>query len=378
MIVEVLGIFERNKGAVLMLEAVRAELKKSFPNAELAVPTWMSREARDQFGVLGVIPPNNGMRTLVYNLLPNFVLRRRGLVKASQVNVVLDASGFSYGDYWGAEKLRHRLLERLKGWKSKKNVAVLLPQALGSFEKDGIAEVFGESLKYLDRVFVRDNVSAKYVANISTDSKIKRSPDFTNVLKADLPAEFSATKGVALLIPNEKMATGDRAHQRDAYIAFMIQSAKALQKSGRNVSILLHEGRRDRVIADAINDELATKLPIVNAASALDTKAIIANADLIVSSRFHGLVSALSNGVPSLACGWSHKYQELMDDYGNGQLLVDVEKPETWSNKLNALLEVADSPAARAGIRTRADEQRKLTDRMWNDVRDLIKSKRFN
>ena len=41
-------------------------------------------------------------------------------------------------------------------------------------------------------------------------------------------------------------------------------------------------------------------------------KGIISNFDLLITSRFHSLVSALSTQTYSIAIGWSHKYREIM------------------------------------------------------------------
>ena len=50
--------------------------------------------------------------------------------------------------------------------------------------------------------------------------------------------------------------------------------------------------------------------------SAAMTKAVVSNLDMLIGSRFHSLVLALSAEVPSFALGWSHKYKELMSDFG--------------------------------------------------------------
>ena len=35
-----------------------------------------------------------------------------------------------------------------------------------------------------------------------------------------------------------------------------------------------------------------------------------------MGSRFHALVAALSQGIPVAALGWSHKYAELLGEFG--------------------------------------------------------------
>lgn len=49
---------------------------------------------------------------------------------------------------------------------------------------------------------------------------------------------------------------------------------------------------------------------------AVDIKRLIAVCDMVVVSRFHAMVGALAVGVPPLVIGWSHKYQEVMADFG--------------------------------------------------------------
>ncbi|HEX8420420.1 MAG TPA: polysaccharide pyruvyl transferase family protein, partial [Sphingomonas sp.] len=72
-----------------------------------------------------------------------------------------------------------------------------------------------------------------------------------------------------------------------------------LADGAERVDLLVHEGAPDRELAQDTNATLAEPVELVDLPSPLDTKAAIAAAELIVSSRFHGLVSALSNAVPA-------------------------------------------------------------------------------
>ena len=50
--------------------------------------------------------------------------------------------------------------------------------------------------------------------------------------------------------------------------------------------------------------------------SAAQVKSVIGSCDILLSSRYHALIAALSQQVPAVAIGWSHKYDELMAEVG--------------------------------------------------------------
>ena len=82
---------------------------------------------------------------------------------------------------------------------------------------------------------------------------------------------------------------------------------------------LLHEPQEDKALAD----ELASRLncPIIELEDAREIKSFISNSYITITARFHGLVSALSTGTPVMAIGWSHKYQELLQDFNAENLM---------------------------------------------------------
>ena len=45
--------------------------------------------------------------------------------------------------------------------------------------------------------------------------------------------------------------------------------------------------------------------------------------DLMVTSRFHGMIAGLSMGVPTLVIGWSHKYGEVLKMFELENLAFD-------------------------------------------------------
>jgi polysaccharide pyruvyl transferase WcaK-like protein len=372
---EIVGVFSANKGAVLMLEAIRERLSQSFPDARFAVPMSWATEPRLSCGLWAT--PGCQVRSLSLTGLlersPVSFQKTLGFIPSDRIDVILDASGFGYGDFWGLPKLRDRLTGRLARWKTNGRKAILLPQALGPFEQPGMAEQFRKALDHLDLAFIRDGASQAYVEAVAPGRPhVHLSPDFTNLLHPELPRRLEGLRGLSAVIPNEKMVAGKGDAVRARYLEFLKAAVDAIRRSGREATILLHEGQQDRAIAAALNGSLERRAPIVDEPSALVTKALISNAELVVSSRFHGLVSSLSSAVPSLACGWSHKYQELMTDYGCADLIVDIDRPESWDSRLETLLALTSDQAFRDALADRGAKERAKSEMMWSMVLKVI------
>lgn len=372
---EIVGVHPANKGAVLMLEAIRARLSARYPGARFAVPMDWQPDTRLAHGLWAT--PGRKVRAIsritLLDRMPAALQDALGYIPSAAIDVLLDASGFGYGDYWGLPKLQGRLADRLAWWKQGRKKAILLPQALGPFEAPGMADTFRSAVESLDLALVRDAASQGHVEVVlKGNAKVLRAPDFTNLLKPELPRRLEALRGAALVIPNEKMVAGKGQEVRERYLDFLVAAVGAIRASGREATILLHEGSQDRALAEALNGRLDRAASVVDEPSALDTKAIIAVAELIVSSRFHGLVSALSSGVPALACGWSHKYRELMSDYGSAELALDIDDRDGWASGLSSLLEGAGSQDFRARLMACADAERSKSEAMWARVEAVI------
>ena len=114
---------------------------------------------------------------------------------------------------------------------------------------------------------------------------------------------------------------------------------------------------------EEVNATLAAPVPLVDEPSTLAAEAVVWAADLGISSRFHGLISALA-----LACGWSHKYGELMADYGCPRHVIDPRDESAWRPRLDGLLRDADDDSFRAGLQAAASQQRARSETMWQAV----------
>ena len=161
----------------------------------------------------------------------------------------------------------------------------------------------------------------------------------------------------------------------NAYAPAMTAIVDYLSEHNLKPFLLVHEGIKDEKLAVQISQQAKQDIPIIKEADPLKVKGVIGRSKAIVSSRFHGLVSGLSQAVPSFGTGWSHKYQMLFEDYGCPECLIDVAEPQdTILEKISALSDPKKLESMHEALAVKAKEQKVLSEKMWTKVVDIIKS----
>ena len=56
---------------------------------------------------------------------------------------------------------------------------------------------------------------------------------------------------------------------------------------------------------------------------AYEMRELIRRARMLVTSRFHAMVSGLATATPTFVIGWSHKYREVLTEFGLEEWVVD-------------------------------------------------------
>ncbi|MDY6919317.1 MAG: polysaccharide pyruvyl transferase family protein [Pseudomonadota bacterium] len=373
MLVEIKGIGIPNKGAELMLVAIQQAFQDFGVGAHFVSEPYTDYLARARYGLLqkAWFELKRVQVGGVANLVPRRILQKFGIVTDRDVDVILDASGFAYGDQWGAYKIRERLGKHIKSWRRQGKQIILLPQAFGPFED---AEVKAEMLNVLDHVdlvFARDRVSLAHLQRLRPDSnRIRFAPDFTNLVRGSPPVQGGLEHYDICFIPNHKMIEM-RVGESERYPAAMAQLIEVALRQNREPCLLIHEGQKDLDLANHINQRLSQQVPVLTFNDPLEIKAVIGSSNLVVSSRFHGLVSALSQSVPVVATGWSHKYQELLEDYRVPEYLVDHTSP-TAEEQLKSLFVADRYNQVKTRIAREAANQKAQTRSMWQEVFTLM------
>ncbi len=347
-----------NKGAEAMAYTAAAELGRRIPGARFHVKA-PGGDAALPAGA-GFLPVSGRRRAKAADLAalcravvrhPSLALlflrqRRRALFleRLGRLDACVDISGFALGDAWGAGSAR-RCAVLFRYLKSCGRRCVFLPQAWGPFTDRGVARGAVRTIACADLAFARDRRSFEYLTSIPgiARRKIRRACDIAFLFRdagAEAGARILAGRGIAGpivgIVPNMRVYERSEGTERaNVYIRLLADVARFVRTRLTAVPLLLpHEVRPgdgaacdDRFLCRAIQEcaggpDAAPALTDV--ATAAELKAIIGRCDMLVASRYHSIIAALSHRVVPVALGWSHKYAELLQDAGIAHLAFDI------------------------------------------------------
>ena len=381
MLIEVKGVQFVNKGAELMLHAVLQQMHRHWPNAQLVLAPNPNSPyaARARLAALQRVPLRKGRVDL--NRISRFIPKKirqwlcnnLGLVFAADIDVVLDASGFAYGDQWPQANTAF-LSAELRLFAAMAKPYILLPQALGPFSRVAEQQRLKQGLPLAALICAREQSSLQHVRALTGDiSQLVQFADFTNLVQGVLPAYYGDGQRKVLIIPNANMvsARNQRIEWQPHYLPLLHSAVKVIRQLGLEPVLLNHEGDADGAICQSVQQH-DSSIEIINEADPLKVKGIIGASKAVICSRFHGCVSALSQGVPCLGTSWSHKYERLFDEYGQNEALLSADiTSEQLLQKLQWAINNIDNPQLaekRAALKLQSEQ-------LWQQVEAVINQK---
>ncbi|WMN61218.1 polysaccharide pyruvyl transferase family protein [Pseudoalteromonas xiamenensis] len=379
--IEIKGVQFSNKGAELMLLSILAQLEKELGEYNLVLSPGpnLPYKMRAKLGAFQKLSFRRGPLDLtgIFGKLPHFIkrlLKRYGIVTEADVDVILNASGFSYGDQWPLNDLKNAAKEAVRFKKAGKPY-ILLPQALGPFTKVDHAKAAHLMINSSTKVYARDRISFQACKVLNENGCLELSPDFTALIEPKIIEPFD--NKTVCFIPNNKVVS--KYHNEEAqgdidkYVAFWRNQAEIFIKYGFDVILLNHEGEEDKLLCNKIAEAIEGDIQIVDTLEAIEIKAFLGGCHAVVSSRFHGCVSALSQGIPCLATSWSHKYEMLFEEYGLIDNVIDFkcEKDVVEDKLINFINTLKEQSVVCLQV---SNEVKEKNIRMWKSVISLIKT----
>jgi colanic acid/amylovoran biosynthesis protein len=366
---EIYGTGIHNMGAMLMAESIAQKLRAVNPDSRMVVGAGFGdAKARGRLG-FGLVDDVPGWAAGPYLRLAPISLRKLlDVARARDVSAILDASGFAYADAFGPRPAEY-LLSRVERKARHGQKLLLLPQAFGPFEDVAVARACRRLFERAEIIYARDPSSQRMVNDLVGQDKARLCPDITIALHgaAWVPADIVLPDRFAAIVPNFRMLTqaGDPGGMR--YFTILEQMIRRLNDARIPVVIVLHSRQEDLTLAEQLSVK-AGGLPLFRHHDPLVVKAVLGRAVLVIGSRFHALVSALSQGVPCIGLGWAHKYEWLFRDFGAEEHLVPVTEVDRVLARLDVLIAPEGNRAQRAQLARQAEVLTGRVDAMWDDV----------
>ena len=366
----------KNRGDQLMIQSVMDQVRDNIPSAQIFVRENVFLE-NPSYCIANKLYPlaasNSGKKHWsMVKKLTNKLLCDDWIVTPSDIDVVLDCCGYHFTDFWMKDESSFYYYQKYYASFSKPNRKIIfLPQAFGPFNNEWSGRAMQLAYDVADMVYCRDDVSFSMLQSILRDTqKIKIAPDFTCLCEPEKnPSVQLPSKQYVLLIANSNMVKNTDKTIGDQYISFLKEITSFLLDRGETVYLLNHEGMEDEELLKELNKTMPKSMPILTNLDGAEIKAIIKDSKLLISDRFHGLVSGLTQGVPCLCIGWSHKYAELLKEHqceGNRMDVNDLESAiKSISEALTQPYKYSSKESCEEHLENRVHE-------MWADVFDVI------
>lgn len=253
-------------------------------------------------------------------LAAELVVPRKGWVEwLRQFDVVVDTrSGDSFADIYGLG--RHLSMGLVaEAVRRARRPYVLAPQTIGAFGTRRGRVLARRTLAIADLTMARDSASAQVAAGLGRPVDVLTT-DVVFALGQPVP---DGTRDVLLNISGLLWQPGphvDHRRYREAVTAVY----RDLRGAGREVGLLAHvlptPGHRllddDLPAVQAFAEHVGHDGEIITPTSLDHVRSVIASADLVVGSRMHACLNALSVGTATVPLAYSGKFAPLLHDLG--------------------------------------------------------------
>ena len=309
-------------------------------------------------------------------------------------DVLIDISGFAYGDSWGVDSFQH--VGPLMDYCVRNGKPVIfLPQAWGSFKTSQVRQALRNLLSHDNTFFYsRDKSSCHYLEQALERplGSILVTPDIVFGFQGGTPEQGEhvlRSMGCTLSRPIIGLAPNMRVYERvsgkgmgNIYLQALVKLAEYCIYN-HDVDIVLQAngvapgGNQidDRYLCSLVAASISNPHRCFMTRESLTaeaTRALIGRFDYLIGSRFHSLVFGFSQGVPGMAISWSHKYRELFSLFG-----MEDKVQEYQNINPDALIETfekgwADRQRARVSIIEKARQLRNEVSTLFDEVAEKI------
>ena len=382
-----------NKGAAAMVESVMARLPDqmgacrfdiltTYPEADASrIPTGTDAH------VVGLQPlrlaflefPIACLVFIARRLhVPLVWVRSRGCRAMLNSRVVVDVAGISFADGRGFAIVVYNAL--MTGVPLLLGVpTVKAAQALGPFESFPNKWLAPLILRKVHTVCARGARTRKHLDGLGGVHAIDVADLAFSLDEAiELPSAVMSLvlkeEDFILVMPSA-VVRGIFESSGGNYVEAMSNAIRAIHTAtGKSVVIAPHsyragmpEGRmNDGPVCREVTAACGTGSGVVGLdfdLTAGELRHLVAMSSVMVTSRFHAMISGLATCTPTVVVGWSHKYKEVLDDFGLSEFGLDSQSlldPEGLARVVAAVLLQREAIARQIAVALPAVQARSL------------------
>jgi len=352
--------FAGNKGAASMLTASIQTILKEDAKAEFTLLSLYPEEDKilNEYDQLTILPTKPVYLALILNALcvlywampplRPLLMRSRHIRALAEADVFLDQGGITFVD--GRELfLLYNIASILPGILVTKNV-IKCSQALGPF-KSRFNRFFSKLvLPKINTIITRGKITESHTKELGlTNTKLL--PDYAFAMAVTSEKKKAAEKvllkyglknkeNIVIVAPSQVMRRKCGENNKD-YVKILASTITELSNQGSQVVLLPHSIKmsksthnNDIPLCDAIFELCSENNSCAYIRELLgpqELRHIIGTANILITSRFHAMVSGLSGEVPVVIIGWNHKYREVMDMFNLKTKVITTENISTKS-----------------------------------------------
>lgn len=343
-----------NKGAAAMLETVIAKLPSTMGDCSFDILTTypeadgLKIPSGSHARVVGLQPFRLALVEIPVACLALFArtlrlplgwVRTRACRSILDSSVVVDVAGISFVDGRGIPITIYNSL--MTGLPLLLGVpTVKAAQALGPFKTQPNRLLAKLVLPRLAAVCARgartrEHLDDLHLTNVTNVADLAFSLDESENLPASVTASLKPVGENFIVVMPSSVVRGLYESSGADYVSAVASLIREIRSvTGMAVVIAPHsyrvghpEGRMNdgpvcRQVADALSDD-AMVVGIDADLSAGELRRLIGLGQVLVTSRFHAMISGLSTCTPTVVVGWSHKYREVLDDFGLTEFGMD-------------------------------------------------------
>lgn len=348
------GPLRQNLGGPSIVQSLEKLLKDTIPGAQVQILAFWRKSFIESEQCIEV--PFSPVAFMVSCLKKRLMPLRHIIRLYRQADIVIDYWGLAFTD----AKKRNPVMRLMEGFpmllgKIFSKPVVKYTADMGPFTSWANKLSARFYLRHIDLILARSETTKNGLKELGIQTPIAVCPDTALLLE---PAAVSKEEIEPLnslrLIGLSVSHVAERKVGANAYVTMMAELCDHIvEHLDASVLIIPNEifpenpAFDDLRVAQQIaekscNQESVKVLSTMRSASYL--KGIIGMCHLVIASRYHTVVAALSQGVPTLSLSWHEKYSDLMRLFGQEKNVQDLGtlSVEDLKRKVNALWDERD------------------------------------